>query len=818
MTRHLGNLDWAINPTTKGIPLRFMCADNMWDWMQTYISCYTNRNQLLDQMSEWSQTTTTTAKPYFETTTTAEQRLYNQVVNYQTTTTTQAAPAAPAAAESSPDLSNPTVVQTLIQDYNHHVYDDIPTVTERAADIFLAIYLSVGNGVKSEEQYDRMCNDVNRMPSKKFTSAERDSFRDELVSAFNMCHADPELDLWYAMNAAGTLKEATGNVLSHFWNPTGAKVWYSYADYIHPVEVKSAVTAMCADYQNNAGAHLADWITEYNNLNLDHQYLNRVRTPPVPTYHEGQDSRALEELHAPSDIDTDIEIALQFYALTDTQKDAYCGVAQNYDNKEILDNWWSIFGTKSFHFDDLMFWTTRMGRTQNWGLMALRAVSNSPRSLLKAFLTDAKAAKKKCGKAVNAAKAQVNDIWDLDRMHQWKEHQVKTRYLMKKCHSMQRRELENEVEARALERVWSAKNRICASIDSWKSEQTVTIGPGGDMSVKDFLQAVIQCGDKVQAWLGSKYNQKIDHPDETYCKEHIYSRLENKETVMLKKWAYWEFNEQDRHFPCFEKHFVDAHTQYIDTTVHTCALMSNINPSVYAGMAQALEKDEAADMDEVASHVKHLYEVEFKPTKSQWSAVTRGDDGKLTTVEIPGLVVHFAAVADASGDDVVKAIQDVAEVGLASEVDGTHAKFTDISESEAVARMQSLVNLKNNGFSVKGNKVEVTEIAFPAHYESAHAQYKKIAGSAAGYVEYVCAINPDATDGVQLRTGMATNSATPATNTQANPVVQVPVINPAITPGLIPAVTASDSHSPSETSSSEGITMMALSATALMML
>jgi hypothetical protein len=796
-----------------------MCAADMWAWMQTYIGCYNNRIDLISQMDQWAMTTTTTAKPYFETTTTAEQRLYNEVVNYQTTTTVEAAPAAPApVATSSPNLSNAQTLQQLQQDFNHHVYHDTDTVAERADAIFVAMWSYLSS--KDEDAYNRMCNDANRMPSKQFTSAERDSFKDDLVAALPMCHADPELELWNAMDKAGTSKTVTSHILSHFWHPTGAKVWNDYTLWIHPVEVDSAVTAMCADYQNNAGAHLAHWMTEYNNLDLDIAYLETVQTPPIPTYHEGQDSRALEEAHPDT---TDMTIARQFYELTDPQKDAYCGVAANYVNKEILENWWTIFGIKSFHYDDLMFWTTRMGRTQNWGLMALQAVSQSPRSLLKAFLVDEKTAKKKCGEVVNAAKAQVNDIWNAEYMLQWKEHQVKTRYLMKKCNSMQDRKLEEVAEERALEKVWSAKNEICASIDSWKSEQTVTVGAGGDMSVDEFLQAVVQCGDKVQTWLGSKYNQKIDYPDEKYCEDHIYSRLANKETIMLKKWAYWEFNEKDRHFPCFEHHFVAAHTQYIDTTVHTCSLMSNINPSVYAGMEIALEKDKAADMDEVAAHVKHLYTTEYKPTKSEWSAVTRGDDGKLTTVEIPGLVVHFAAVADASGEEIVKAIQDVAEVGLASEVDGSHAKFTDISESEAVARMQALVNLKNNGFTIKGNKVEVTEIAFPAHYEDARAHYKKIAGSDAGYVEYVCAINPNAADGIQLRTGVASDSAAPASSTQANPAAVPAEVTPAgpsptRTGSRTPASTASDSNTQSETSSSEGITLMALSATALMML
>lgn len=251
--------------------------------------------------------------------------------------------------------------------------------------------------------------------------------------------------------------------------------------------------------------------------------------------------------------------------------------------------------------------------------------------------------------------------------------------------------------------------------------------------------------------------------------------------------------------------------------------MSNLDHSVYAGMSVALEKDHEADMHVLAQHVIDLYTAEYSPTESRWSTVTRVE-GKLAVEEIPGLEVDFEAISDASDEDVLKAIQNAAEVGIATELVGTTARFFDVSEVDAIAKMQSLSNLASNGFTFDGKQISVSSVAFPAHFEQAHAAFKETHGSDAAYVQYVCAINPNAADGQQLRRGQNVN-ATPAepASSAADPAppASAPKSDPAPAQNSgSPAGPMKDdqTHSGNNQSSASAISMMALSAAALMLM
>jgi hypothetical protein len=789
-----------------------MCHEKGWEEIERWEKCRALGEQRENDFWPWyNNNPTTTKKPFFQTTTTAEQKLYQAVITYQTTT--EAVPHPTAAEEISSGFTMGTAATTAKpQDFTH------TTSTEDPGPDYSAIAWAMTElYYTGKETYDLMCAEVNRMPSQKVTTEEFNALWDPLWEALPVCNAN----LWYAELKEVLLpimdRQHTIYMMHHFRKLTLGD----------EVIVQPEVTAMCADYANNEGKHLQDFLDELHQAGLDQSYRTNVEAPKVPTYHEGQNSRHLEEAHWNSEQQY---IYVHFGNMDAAQTEAYCGVAKTYTNKELTEDWWAVKKRHFFHKDSLSFWTTRMGRVQNWGLQALMAVESSPRDLLKSFVTNPKDAVAECKKALDVVKAEINDIWDDDRMQSWKEHQMKTRYLMKKCHSMysRGRDLDGHgAHAKAsATNIWATKNEICDNIDSWQSEHTVTIGAGGDIELDDFLAAVIQCGDKVQTWLGAKYNQKIDYPDESYCEDHIFSRLKNHETVMLKKWAYWEFNEMDRHFVCFEKHFIEAQKKYIDTTVHTCALMSNMDHSVYAGMSAALEKDHVADMHDVAHHVIDLYTAEYSSTESRWSTVTR-IDGELAVEEIPGLEVDFTAIADASDEDILKAIQEAAEVGIATELVGTTARFFDVSEADALAKMESLSNLASNGFTFNGNQITVTSVAFPPHYEQAHAAYKTAHGSDAAYVEYVCAINPNADDGQQLRQGHSATQAEPAASSGGNPPATVESVPPASAGSdSAPASNTGDAgpmkdditHAGNNHSSASGISVMALSGAALMLM
>lgn len=733
------------------MPLRAVCADEGWMMLDHLVMCQNDIHDRQGRYNQWAHITTTTEVPFFETTTTKEGTLY-QPVDRDTTTTEGA---------SNTGTGSTVQIQTT-EDFDHPHSTEAPDLTH---EIWMALNLVHSKG---QAHHGRMCREVNTFaPSQKATAEERDTFFNELQAKLNLCKDNSIMDLWeelIKLDDTVADQDTIVNVLKDMYDHDG--------QHIYP-----ATTASCADAQLG-GHHRADWISEWHKLRLDLSYLEHLSQPQVVIHHSSQDTlrRRLEEMghedhsgkggnHEVNMHEMDIKVLQLFDAVDVHVQDAICAVAQNYKNVDLAENWWDVSLRHAIPYHDNMFWITRMGRVQNWGNMALNAISNAPHGLLKIFAENSEHGQMKCNEALGTVGTHIGDIWDETHMRNFKEHQVQTRYLMKRCHDMQHNAhvgehrrltgMDNEMHYRehSLD-VWAHREELCAGIDSWTRETTV--GTNGDVSIDEFLAALLQCHDKVAEWMGALYNQHIDYPDaQSYCQEHVHAHLEGADGVMLRKFAFWEFNDLDRHFNCLEHYYIQAQQRFVDSAVHTCALMATVDNSTYMGMNSALENVAPADMGQFVDLVNQQYTVYTIESAGGWVSVARENDN-LVLRDVPGLEITFKHV-DADDQVVMDALQDDADVGLATMLvhDGklTTAQFFDLTEADVLGKVPVLSILANNGFSVNGETVQVDSIALPPHFDVAHRSYMAEHGAEADYVHYVCAINPDAQAGKQLQAG-----------------------------------------------------------------
>jgi len=591
-----------------------------------------------------------------------------------------------------------------------HPFSTTTAKPDYTADRYMALEAINDAG---EEAYNEFCAQANMYVAKAMAPKLASVWFNDFTHMDDVAPRSPFLDFWNVMNENGVDRNLNSHLQTILINAN--------------FEMTHAFEGAC-NHRHADWNHMDVWNTEWEAHVADMEYLESVGFP-----HPSLKMIMEDEL--------EVMTLTGLHAINADQQAAVCALGNSdYAPSNPIDQvageeFW--LHARAIPNMDPLHYIARIARLQELPLNRIMALDEAPHSILKAFATHPDTSKEQCDATLtDISEVLVSGVWDDDLMSAVKASGKRISYLMRQCHDVAEHHDENDDERNLFLQ--------CDDPSTWVAEHTV--GPDGDITLKDFQRNLISCYDAVAGRLGQFFNkakEEANQNGDNYCSSNVYMKWVEGEAVPLGALAWWEYGTTDPWFHCLEDILENAHEDYTDPALRACSILSGVEPSVFDGLAEALEGVQEQNMVDLRNHIHGVYSRKLVQSNTGWVTVTRDGD-QYSSMYVPSVeVVVEADSSDKTEEQFAKDLQNSFNIGLATEVMRDGNTFTaryDQPLDEVQPRVEWLVNIMQNG--LEGYAVQ--SIAFPPHFPTLHEEFQSRAGKAADKIEYNCALNPHA--------------------------------------------------------------------------
>jgi len=595
-----------------------------------------------------------------------------------------------------------------------HPFSTTTAKPDYTADRYMALE-AINDG--GEDAYNEFCAQANMYITEAMGPALASVWFNDFTRMDDVAPRSPFLDFWNVMNENGVDRELNNQLQRILINEN--------------FEMSHAFEGAC-NHRHADWNHMDVWNTEWEAHVADMEYMVSVGVP----------RDRLASLEMTMEDELEVMTLTGLHAMNADQQAAVCALGNSdYAPSNPIDQvageeFW--LHARAIPNMDPLHYIARIARLQSLSMDRIMALADAPHSILKAFATHPDTSKEQCDATLtDVSEVLVSGVWDNDLMSAVKASGKRISYLMRQCHDVaENNEATDEGRNLFLQ---------CDDPSTWVAEHTV--GPAGaDITLDDFERNLISCYDAVAGRLGQFFNKAKEEANQNgdeYCRSNVYLKWMNGEAVPLGALAWWEYGTTDPWFHCLEDILESAHEDYTDPALRACSILSGVEPSVFDGLAEALEGVQEQNMVDLRNHIHGVYSRKLIQSNTGWVTVTRNGD-QYSSAYVPSVeVVAEANSGDKTEEQFAKDLQNSFNIGLATEVMRDGDTFTaryDQPLDEVQPRVEWLVNIMQNG--LEGYTVQ--SIAFPPHFPTLHEEFESRAGQAADKIEYNCALNPHA--------------------------------------------------------------------------